>query len=71
MFSLKVLLQAPRSDPTPFFEPLLRSFVLGLGTGALFEFTHVSWKVRLPAWLPSLEFPSLSLPRFRVCKPGC
>ncbi|KAL0037931.1 hypothetical protein WJX79_006055 [Trebouxia sp. C0005] len=31
-------------DPTPFFEPLLRSFVLGLGTGALFEASHVSWK---------------------------
>lgn len=39
------LLQAQESDPTPFFEPLLRSFVLGLGTGALFEATHVSWKV--------------------------
>ena len=38
-------LQAQESDPTPFFEPLLRSFVLGLGSGALFEATHVSWKV--------------------------
>ncbi|KAL0046822.1 hypothetical protein WJX82_010864 [Trebouxia sp. C0006] len=36
--------KAQEDDPTPFFEPLLRSFVLGLGTGALFEASHVSWK---------------------------
>ena len=42
---IRLLLQAQESDPTPFFEPLLRSFVLGLGTGALFEASHVSWKV--------------------------
>ena len=65
MFGTSVALvsfQAPASDPTPFFEPLLRSFVLGLGTGALFEFTHVSWKVRSFAPLPSLsELQSLRL----------
>jgi len=41
----KTNVQAQEDDPTPFFEPLLRSFVLGLGTGALFEASHVSWKV--------------------------
>lgn len=41
----KAKVQAQEDDPTPFFEPLLRSFVLGLGTGALFEASHVSWKV--------------------------
>ena len=44
-FADKAALQVSQSDPTPFFEPLLRSFVLGLGTGAIFEATHVSWKV--------------------------
>ena len=48
----KLVLQVPESDPTPFFEPLLRSFVLGLGTGALFEATHVSWKVCF-RWRPT------------------
>ena len=33
-------------DPSPFFEPLLRSFLLGLGAGALFESLHVCLKVR-------------------------
>jgi len=33
-------------DPSPFFEPLLRSFLLGLGAGALFEALHVCMKVR-------------------------
>lgn len=41
----KAKVQVQEDDPTPFFEPLLRSFVLGLGTGALFEASHVSWKV--------------------------
>lgn len=34
-------------DPSPFFEPLLRSFLLGLGAGALFESLHVCMKVRV------------------------
>ena len=33
-------------DPSPFFEPLLRSFLLGLGAGAIFESLHVCMKVR-------------------------
>ena len=33
-------------DPSPFFEPLLRSFLLGLGAGAIFESLHVCTKVR-------------------------
>ena len=33
-----------QEDPTPFFEPLLRSFILGLGAGALFETLHVATK---------------------------
>ncbi len=35
-----------QDDPTPFFEPLLRSFLLGLSAGALFESAHVALKVR-------------------------
>ncbi|GMH42660.1 hypothetical protein BSKO_10579 [Bryopsis sp. KO-2023] len=31
-------------DPTPFFDPLLRTFVLGLGTGSLVEVGHVLYK---------------------------
>ncbi|KAK9824593.1 hypothetical protein WJX72_011558 [[Myrmecia] bisecta] len=31
-------------DPSPFFEPLLRSFLLGLGAGAIFESLHVAMK---------------------------
>ncbi|KAK9917944.1 hypothetical protein WJX75_009983 [Coccomyxa subellipsoidea] len=33
-----------QDDPTPFFEPLLRSFLLGLSAGALFESAHVALK---------------------------
>ncbi|KAK9837299.1 hypothetical protein WJX81_004912 [Elliptochloris bilobata] len=32
-------------DPSPFFEPLLRSFLLGLGAGAIFESLHVCMKL--------------------------
>lgn len=31
-------------EPSPFFEPLIRSFVLGLSSGALCELVHVSSK---------------------------
>ena len=34
-----------QDDPTPFFEPLLRSFLLGLTCGACFESLHVAAKV--------------------------
>jgi len=33
-------------EPSPFFEPLVRSFVLGLGAGAICEAGHVAFKVR-------------------------
>ncbi|CAK0786996.1 hypothetical protein CVIRNUC_010212 [Coccomyxa viridis] len=33
-----------KDDPTPFFEPLLRSFLLGLTCGAVFESLHVALK---------------------------
>jgi len=33
------------AEPSPFFEPLVRSFVLGLGFGALCESAHVAFKV--------------------------
>ena len=37
-----VQVQTRLDCPTPFFEPLVRSFLLGVGTGALFEGAHVS-----------------------------
>ena len=40
-------LQVEEDDPTPFYEPLLRSFVLGLGVGVIFESGHVALRVRL------------------------
>lgn len=40
-------LQGEEDDPTPFYEPLLRSFVLGLGVGVIFESGHVALRVRL------------------------
>lgn len=39
-------LQVEEDDPTPFYEPLLRSFVLGLGVGVIFESGHVALRVR-------------------------
>ena len=37
--------QDNQGDPTPFFEPLLRSFILGLGAGVLFESGTVALRV--------------------------
>lgn len=45
-------LQGSQGDPSPFFEPLLRSFLLGLGAAGIFESAHVASKVRLPAAMP-------------------
>ena len=64
-FADKAALQVPQNDPTPFFEPLLRSFVLGLGTGAIFEASHVSWKVcRYTFSLAQLCFFSVAVQAF-------
>jgi hypothetical protein len=32
------------ADPSPFFEPLLRSFLLGVSAGAIWETGHVALK---------------------------
>ncbi len=40
-------LQGEEEDPTPFFEPLLRSLVLGVGTGVIFESGHVALQVNI------------------------
>ena len=42
------LVQGSQGDPSPFFEPLLRSFLLGLGAAGIFESAHVASKVCLP-----------------------
>ncbi len=33
------------AEPSPFFEPLLRSFLLGVGAGVICESAHVLFKV--------------------------
>ena len=41
---VKVLAAPPQDDPSFFLEPLLRSFVLGVSAGCLFESLHVAFK---------------------------
>lgn len=42
---VKVLAASPpQDDPSFFLEPLLRSFVLGVSAGCLFESLHVAFK---------------------------
>ena len=62
-------------DPSPFFEPLLRSFLLGLGAGALFESLHVCMKVRVDGtvcWKAHLCCSAQLTPasRFHNCRGG-
>lgn len=47
-----------QDDPSPFFDGFLRSFLLGLGIGCLFEAAHVS--VQLFSTLQQVGLPSLS-----------
>ena len=49
---VKVLAAAvpPQDDPSFFLEPLMRSFVLGVSAGCIFESLHVVGKVRRERW---------------------
>lgn len=38
--------QAEKEDPSPYFEPLVRSLLLGLSCGVIFESLHVALKVQ-------------------------
>jgi len=40
----------PQDDPSFFLEPLMRSFVLGVSAGCIFESLHVVGKVRRERW---------------------
>lgn len=40
-----------RADPAPYLTPFLRSFLLGVSFGAMFELVHVFSQVSLPLLL--------------------
>lgn len=50
-------------DPSPFFEPFLRTFVLGAGAGVICEAVHSLDKVRCCTFLPAFSrVPALVIP---------